>query len=768
MVKDTIKLQDVQFFLNDYELFSETEILEEGKEKEDIISIAKAKGINLKDNKDLAGFRTIYIFANKANKNRTRVPKEKLLKRLPTIIGKPIDIDHIRKYVVGHYIDYRYKEKEDMVIAYGVFYKSNFGTEWEQAKKLFANKKLATSYEIWCPLEKRKQLEDGTRELEEIDLAGGALLFKEKPAFEDAKVLEVAMKNIEESNKELIFASEYKDNDIIVANNPFLESIKQNAEKLQAEKETQLKQEELKKQQEIKEKKKEEPKQQEPLLQEVKPETKIIVCSNCKKDIDILTTPEISQGLVKCPACFSLVNRQTGEMRYPPQIMDFNTNCPSCGMTNWRLLSNLDKEAKLQCMSCSKQFNIKFKTKSSDLSNIASQINFLYSTYATCIQCRKVIPIEVVSKVDSTEVHCPRCGLKFPYNLKKSNPLRQIEEICLVEEPQKSSEIIEEKNMDNKDNVQTPVDTKLEQPIVQATENLDEAKKLKKQNRGNVVFPSDSSKVKDNADHFPINDIKQARNALARVAQFDKVPDWFNGTLQECQNIVRETVKKEYPSIDVTMEDMMADEELAELLKKQKRGNVIFPYESPKVKDNKDHFPINNIRQARNALARVAQYDSVPDWYDGTLEEVQKKVRQTVKKAYPTINVTENSEMKVARKATKKIIALKKANKQLVKSSEEEKIKLLDSITKIEKEAAEKIAFYKANSVEIASRRDELGKYGTDLSDQDILDEKKYINAKLVKANASCTGDSVGNKGKDDDYYSDARKQIDNKAFGRN
>ena len=139
-MKEKITINELQEFLADFEENSETQILEEGKEKDEIIAIAKARGINLKKNRDLSGFKNIYAFANKANKNKVRLPKEKLLKALPTLVGKPIDIDHHRGHVVGHYIDYRYREKDDAVISYGVFYKSHFGDEWGEAKKLFKSK----------------------------------------------------------------------------------------------------------------------------------------------------------------------------------------------------------------------------------------------------------------------------------------------------------------------------------------------------------------------------------------------------------------------------------------------------------------------------------------------------------------------------------------------------------------------------------------------------------------------------------------------------
>ena len=69
------------------------------------------------------------------------------------------------------------------------------------------------------------------------------------------------------------------------------------------------------------------------------------------------------------------------------------------------------------------------------------------------------------------------------------------------------------------------------------------------------------------------------------------------------------------------------------------RGNVVFPAESKAVKDDKDHFPINSASQARNALARVHQYNSVPSWYSGTLDTLVKKVVSAVHKKYPSIKI---------------------------------------------------------------------------------------------------------------------------------
>lgn len=75
--------------------------------------------------------------------------------------------------------------------------------------------------------------------------------------------------------------------------------------------------------------------------------------------------------------------------------------------------------------------------------------------------------------------------------------------------------------------------------------------------------------------------------------------------------------------------------------KVRKRGDVVFASTHPKVTDNKDHFPINDADQARNALSRVAQFSAAPKWWSGSLKQVQSAVRSAVKRKFKGINVTE-------------------------------------------------------------------------------------------------------------------------------
>ena len=71
--------------------------------------------------------------------------------------------------------------------------------------------------------------------------------------------------------------------------------------------------------------------------------------------------------------------------------------------------------------------------------------------------------------------------------------------------------------------------------------------------RGKVVFSASDDQVNDDSDHFPINDVNQAKNTLRRSAQYDKAPSWYAGTLPALVRIIRTTVKDAYPNIPAEM-----------------------------------------------------------------------------------------------------------------------------------------------------------------------------------------------------------------------
>ena len=75
----------------------------------------------------------------------------------------------------------------------------------------------------------------------------------------------------------------------------------------------------------------------------------------------------------------------------------------------------------------------------------------------------------------------------------------------------------------------------------------------KVRNRGDVVFSAGSKSVNDDEDHFPINSLKQARNALAQASKYKKkAPAWFNGSLKKLVMTVQRKVHAKYPSIKTT------------------------------------------------------------------------------------------------------------------------------------------------------------------------------------------------------------------------
>jgi hypothetical protein len=79
--------------------------------------------------------------------------------------------------------------------------------------------------------------------------------------------------------------------------------------------------------------------------------------------------------------------------------------------------------------------------------------------------------------------------------------------------------------------------------------------------------------------------------------------------------------------------------------KNRNRGTVCVPAAS--AKDKQDHFPINSEGQARNALARVHQYSSAPEWYKGSLSGLQALVSRKVHSKYPGIKIEKKKSSEV-------------------------------------------------------------------------------------------------------------------------
>lgn len=72
----------------------------------------------------------------------------------------------------------------------------------------------------------------------------------------------------------------------------------------------------------------------------------------------------------------------------------------------------------------------------------------------------------------------------------------------------------------------------------------------------------------------------------------------------------------------------------------EKSGGTLCGKVNSKVTDGGEHFPINDLAHAKNALARVAQ-TAKHEWWDGTKEDLIKAVHKAVKAKFPSIEVTE-------------------------------------------------------------------------------------------------------------------------------
>lgn len=117
--------------------------------------------------------------------------------------------------------------------------------------------------------------------------------------------------------------------------------------------------------------------------------------------------------------------------------------------------------------------------------------------------------------------------------------------------------------------------------------------KAKVRNRGTVCVPAE--RAKDKKDHFPINDADQARNALARVHQYDKVPPWYKGSLKGLQALVSKKVHSKYPGIGKSEK------------KTKKKSDFEFSLEKQGVLKEKIDESINEAARHIHSLSTMAE-----------------------------------------------------------------------------------------------------------------------------------------------------------------
>ena len=181
----------VHLLLEDMTFSSTYELLEWGKNDDELKEVAAKKGLKV-PSKDLSIFKCKYGMVDKQNLNKCTLPRKEVKKALKTLNGKAIDKDHLRKSTIGYWLDAELDD--DDIIAYGAFWKSNFPEDYEDIKKRMSEGKMKISFEAWGD---RVFKADGGYDLTDIEFAGGALLFDTQPAFPDAEVMSFANRTLE-------------------------------------------------------------------------------------------------------------------------------------------------------------------------------------------------------------------------------------------------------------------------------------------------------------------------------------------------------------------------------------------------------------------------------------------------------------------------------------------------------------------------------------------------------------------------------------------
>lgn len=739
---------EVEQFLTNSGKTTDIEFLEVGKEKNDLIESAKKRGILIEGSRDLGIIKTVYAFTNKANSNGAILPSKEFQIKLPQIVGKPMNVGHIRDLIVGFYVDYKYILKENKAIAYAVFFKSIYPDIWTKAKLFRSRKKLSSSFEIWSPDNKRKYLADGSYELHQMEMAGGALIFEEHgelPAFKDAKVLEIAKKNIatQVAKEHLVCASKYKTGEILMADkNYFMDNVKENVKKLQEEKKVKEepkkevkvveKKEELEKKVEVKVEPKPEPKKEEQKVVEIGK----IACSNCSETIDY-------NGIdvrIKCPKCFAILNKE-GTMQYPPQIRDFQVSCPSCKVGNWLILSRNEKEAKLRCESCAKEYKVDFFQTDINTKELLNKFSFVYTGSASCPQCHKQIAISGVSNLENRTIKCPKCKIEFAFNIthKAYKKVSKIEEIKIdkIEKSAKTEKggkemdyklelskfhryVDVEKFEDFEKSLPKDYDESKDGSVIPESAAIEQSARLTTKQR-NALPDSDFAvvvRVKNKKTGkmrkirmFPIHDEAHVRNALARLGQ----------------PASQATLKKLGVSIESVKNKIMKRARKLNMKLAESKKITVEPKKIKKVEVKKTEPKVEKSKD--------------------TISETQK---QDLK-----LHALEDKLVKYAVGIRKLVSKVRSAKKDLV-------------IVKSDKE--KKVKFYKENAKKIYDRQKELGNFAKDLSDEDIINDDKYEKAQLKKQvdegkKIETASETVGDKNTKKDEYAKIRKEIDKNAF---
>lgn len=679
----------VQAFLDDFTQNSQTIILEEGKEKTELIDIAKKRGVLVKNSTDLGILKTIYAFTDKANENGAILPEKAMLEVLPTMIGKPMNRNHIRDQIRGVYVDYKYIKNKKMIIAYATFFKSIFSEEWDEAKKLQKQGRLATSFEIWSPKEDRKYINKNTYEMYNMEIAGGGLLFNSKedpipPAFPGAKVLSMSKLKECVGDTCLVCATkEYDTKELICS-------------------------EEI-----------------------IPPST--IKCGNCNYDFNS-TIIELN---TKCPKCGAILNTN-GIVLYPPQTIDFSLSCLNCKASNWIVETRDESYATIRCLSCNKTYGIEFQESNKKLFDfpLASILENLPEKTFTCPQCQTKLNISNVKELSQGKVSlkCFNCDLTFSSSIfdNKKVTIKSIKDIEInnkEEEEEMQNSQINDKNIEYSVDFFNFYREDLENTIeIETAEKFNcecikcGYKKTTEQHCKDLKCPKCGGQMRraERPGSGQPNDVTSKRLSYK---ERKALPDAQFAIVIDLVKIVPQKKKKKKKKIRMfPIHDKAHVRNALSRLSQDKIKNTLKKY-----KISIDSVKLKILKRAKE----LEMTDLLKKYNKAEKERIEKAV---MSKFYDEKIFTLKSGI---RKAVTKIIELKKAVKTItdyekeLANIKEKQIKILNNKDKELASLKEKINLYKSNGIKIAERRKELGDFAQELTDEDLLNDKEYENACL-------------------------------------
>ena len=157
------------------------------------------------------------------------------------------------------------------------------------------------------------------------------------------------------------------------------------------------------------------------------------------------------------------------------------------------------------------------------------------------------------------------------------------------------------------------------------------------------------------------------------------------------------------------------------------------------------------------------------------VRKLLRKVISQKRKAVKDLELTVSNEIAKDKKITKLVSGVKKLAKH-IRAERTKKAELELSVSSLKEEIKNKENFTLEQAKKIVTREDSLSGYDHGYTNEEILDDTKYelavskkkiaeLEKKDVKLETASL--NVGDKQRDDAYYKEKQKQIDEKAFGK-